>query len=154
MKRLTPFLCLMLISCFAAFASAAPDFSGTWIRDVGRSDLMATLIDGKVTSISADLVINQTENSIQIESRWDYKDPTTENYFLGETEQRNSLVYATSWEGDKLIIQRSGTANTPFGPAEINMREEYSLSDSGNTLTVTTAARGPFGSVRKQVYHR
>ena len=79
MNRSIIFFCLMIAVCFLAFAAAMPDFSGTWIRDVSASDAMATLIDGKTTPVTADLVIKHADGKIDVESRWAHKAPTTKS---------------------------------------------------------------------------
>jgi hypothetical protein len=156
MRNLTAFVCLLVMPIFA-FAVSTPDFTGTWIRDIGRSDAMATNIDGKTVPVSADLVIKQEGSDLQIESRWDYKPPTTTTYVLSGTENSrsdergNSITYTTSWDQDKLVIDELIRANTPFGRAEIKTRSEWSMSDGGNTLTVVTTSNGVS---RKQIYHR
>jgi len=76
MKRSTPFLWLLVIPCVVVFSAAVPDFSGTWMRDVGRSDAMATLTDGKIMPVIADLLIKHTDGKIDVESRWTHKVPT------------------------------------------------------------------------------
>lgn len=160
MKRSLLFLCLLIIPCMLGFAVAMPDLSGTWIRDVSKSDAMATLLDGKITPVSADLFIKHAEGRIDIESRWTHKAPTAKSYILNGAEngsvddQGSSTVYVASWDGDKLIIDEKIKAKTPFGPAEIIKRSEWSLSDNGSALTVLEMSGGQFGSSRKQVYHR
>jgi|WetSurSiteA1Bulk_404760.scaffolds.fasta_scaffold03500_2 hypothetical protein len=160
MKRLIVFLCLLIIPCVLGFAAAMPDLSGTWVRDVSKSDAMATLIDGKVMPVSADLVIKQADGRIEVESRWAHKASTSKSYILNGAEngssddQGNETAYVASWEGEKLIIDEKIKATTPFGPAEIIKRSEWYLSDSGSTLTVLETSNGQFGSSRKQVYHR
>lgn len=160
MRRSILFLCLLIIPCMLGFAAAIPDLSGTWIRDVSKSDAMATLIGGKITPISADLVIKHADGRIDIESRWTHKAPAAKSYILNGAEngssddQGNSAAYVASWEGEKLIIDEKIRANTPFGPTEIIKRSEWSLSDNGSTLTVLETSGGQFGSSRKQVYHR
>jgi hypothetical protein len=160
MKRSILFLCLLIIPCMLGFAAAIPDLSGTWTRDVSKSDAMATLIGGKITPISADLVIKHADGRIDVESRWIHKAPAAKSYILNGAEngssddQGNSTAYVASWEGEKLIIDEKIRANTPFGPAEIIKRSEWSLSDNGSTLTVLETSGGQFGSSRKQVYHR
>ena len=156
MRNVTVFVCLLVMPILA-FSAGVPDFSGTWIRDVGRSDAMATNIDGKTVPVSADLVIKQEGSNLQIESRWDYKPPTTTTYVLSGTENSqsdergNSTTYATSWDQDKLVIDELARASTPFGRAEVRTRSEWSLSDAGNTLTIVTTSNG---LSRKQIYHR
>jgi hypothetical protein len=160
MKRSTLFLSLLIIPCFVVFATAVPDFSGTWRRDAGASDAMSTLIDGKITPVTADLVIKHAISRIDVESRWIHKAPAAKSYILNGTENSssddkgNSTAYVTSWEGEKLIIDEKTTANTPFGRTEIIKRSEWSLSDGGSTLTILETTGGQFGSSRKHIYHQ
>jgi hypothetical protein len=160
MKRSTLFLFLLVVPCILSSAAAMPDFSGAWIRDVNKSDAMATLIGGKITPVTADLVIKHADGKIDIESRWTHKAPATASYILNGAEnstadnQAASTTYVASWEGEKLIIDEKIKANTPFGPAESIKRSEWSLSDNGSTLTVLETSSGQFGSSRKQIYHR
>ena len=160
MKRSTLFLCLLIIPCFVVFSAAVPDFSGNWKRDAGTSDAMTTLIDGKITPVTADLVIAQATGKIDVASRWIHKAPTAKSYILDGTEhnssddQGNSTAYIASWEGEKLIIDEKIKANTPFGKTEVVKRSEWSLSDGGSTLTILEMTGGQFGSSRKQIYHQ
>jgi hypothetical protein len=160
MRRSRLFLCLLVIPCFLVYSAAMPDFSGTWIRDASKSDEMATLIGGKIAPVTADLVIKHADGKIDIETRWSNKAPTTKSYILSGAEnsssddQGNSTAYVTSWEEEKLIIDEKIKAKTPFGPAEIIKRSEWSLSDGGSTLKIVTISGGQFGSSQTQVYHR
>ena len=155
MKNFAAFV-FLLVMPILAFA-VAPSFSGTWIRDIGQSDAMATNIDGKVVPISADLVIKHEGSDLQIESRWDYKPPTTTTYVLSGTENSrsdergNSITYTTSWDQDRLVIDELARTNTPFGRAEVKTRSVWSLSNGGNTLTILTTSND---LSRKQIYHR
>jgi hypothetical protein len=160
MKNSIVVLCLILLTCSLALAASIPDFSGTWTRDGTESDAMATVMDGKMMPVSADLVIKHTEGKIDVESRWTHKASTVKSYLLNGAEnsssddQGNLTTYIASWEGSRLIIDEKISAKTPFGPAEIIKRSEWSLSDNGSTLTVVEVSGGQFGSSRKQVYHR
>ena len=160
MKRSTLFLYLLIIPCFVVFSAAVPDFSGTWRRDAGTSDAMATEIDGKITPVTADLVINHTNGRIDVESRWSHKAPTAKSYILNGAENNssddkgNSTAYVASWDGEKLIIDEKLIANTPFGRTERIKRSEWSLSDGGSTLTIVETTGGQFSSSRKQIYHQ
>src|SRR6267142_174116 len=86
MQRSMIFLCLILAMCYFAFAAAMPDFSGTWIRDVSKSDAMATLINGKITTVSADLLIKHADGKMDVESQWTHRAPTTKSYILNGIE--------------------------------------------------------------------
>ena len=86
MKRSMIFLCLILAMCYPAYAAAVPDFGGAWTRDVNESDALATLIEGAVTPVNADLVIKHADGKIEVESVWTHKAPTTKTYILNGTE--------------------------------------------------------------------
>jgi hypothetical protein len=160
MKRSMIFLCLILATCYFGLAAAIPDFSGDWMRDLSKSDAMATLMDGKVMPVTADLVIKHADGKIDVESQWTHKAPTSKIYIVNGTEnkasddQGNSTTYVAFWDGEKLIIDEKNGVNTPFGRTEIIRRSEWSLSDDGSTLTILETTSGQFGSSRKQVYHR
>jgi hypothetical protein len=135
MKRSALSLGLMLLPCILAFPVSTPDFSGTRIRDVAKSDAMATYIDGKVKPVSADLIVTHAGNNLQVESRWDYQAPTTMNYILDGNENNSTgyrgsaITYRSSWDQDKLIIDEVANANTPFGRAEVKTRYEHCCPD-------------------------
>jgi hypothetical protein len=154
-------LSLWIVIAFGVFALgiAVPDFSGTWIRDAARSDAMATFVDGKVQPVSADLVVRHEGNSLQVESRWSHKPATQVNYLLNGNENTvtdergNPFLYRATWNNDQLVIEGTTKATTPFGPAEIRTKEEWSLTADGRTLTITTTTSSSLGNpTRKQVY--
>jgi hypothetical protein len=162
MRRVILLLCLTLTASVCAFSAAPVDFSGTWIRDAGKSDAMAANIGGGIKTVTADLIVKHEGNTLQVETRWDYKAPTVMTYILDGNENHssieggNGITYRSSWDQDELIIEETVNANTPFGRAEVKHRYEWSLSEGSNTLTVTTVRGGPFSgnSSQKQVYHR
>ena len=160
MKRVILSLCIVLASGAFALGIAAPDFTGTWIRDVARSDEMGTYVDGKLQTVSVDLVVRHEGTSLQVESRWSFKPATQVNYILEGTENTvtdergNPFTYRATWNNDQLVIEGSTKVNTPFGNTERKAKEEWSLSADGRTLTITTTSAGsPFGNpTRKQIY--
>jgi hypothetical protein len=158
--RLILSLCLVITLFFPVSTNAMTDFSGTWLRDADKSDPMATGIGGKVVPVSANIVVKQVGDNLQIESQWDNKAATTTNYVLNGRENYTAdehgklVAYTASWEGDKLIIDKSVRADTPFGRTERKERAEWFLSDDGNTLTVVSTSGDSLSSIRKQVYQR
>lgn len=152
MRRSIIFLCFIMTMCFPLFA-AMPNFGGTWTRDVSMSDAMASLVDGEIRPVTADLVIKHADGKMEIETRWAHKAPTTKSYILDGNENKfgTSSAYVASWEGAKLMIDEKMVASTPFGRSEKIKRSEWSLSDGGATLTIVETTDS---SSRKQVYHR
>ena len=55
MKHAVFAVCIVLVNGIWALGTAAPDFSGYWIRDAAASDAMATYVDGKVTPMNVNL---------------------------------------------------------------------------------------------------
>ncbi len=156
-------LCLIVASSLYASGVSAPDFTGTWVRDASRSDEMSGLVDGKVQSVSVDLVVQQMGNTLHVEYRWSYKPPTQTSYLLTSEEttvtddRGDSFVYQTTWTDGHLVIDGFSKVSTPFGNTEQRKKEEWSLSADGRTLTITTttASNSPFGkSTRTQLYNK
>jgi hypothetical protein len=163
MKRLILFACLVGMPFAIACAGDIRDLNGTWIRDLGKSDALATDMDGDIKPVSADLIIKLEGAVLQVETKWDYKPSALANYALDGNEHRsaseggNTGIYRCFWDRDKLIIEETINANTPFGNAEIKHKYEWAVSNEAATLTITTLNEGtPFGGIssRKQVYHR
>jgi hypothetical protein len=156
---------VLLITLFdiggLAFAAAGPDFSGTWLRMADQSSPLATYVDGKSQPVTADLVVKQEGSMLQVEKRWSHK-PAAQiirtidgEEHTGAAEGGASLVYRAVWEGDKLIINETTKANTPFGSTEIKTKEEWSLSEDGKILTVVMTAGAAGREIKtKQVYSR
>ncbi len=121
---------------------------------------MGTYVDGKIQTVSVDLVVRHEGTSLQVESRWSYKPATQVNYVLGGTENTltdergNPFTYRATWNNDHLVIEGTAKVRTPFGNTEMSTKEDWSLSADGRTLTVTTTAvNSTFGNpTRKQVY--
>ena len=70
------------------YSLAAPvDFSGVWIRDAGKSDAMAINTGGEIKPVTADLIVRQEDNNLQVETGWDYKAPTATYMLDGNDNQ-------------------------------------------------------------------
>jgi hypothetical protein len=148
--------------CVLMLAAANPDFSGTWIRNQTSSDPLATRSSGGIQPVTADLTVRQEGNSLQVETRWSHRPATQKNYLLDGSEntisggREGNLVYRATWAGDNLIIEGIQKADTPFGPAEMKIQEEWSISADGKILTITTSvsSKAVEDQTRKQVYNK
>lgn len=162
MKHVILSLCVVIASGAFALGIAVPDFTGTWIRDVAKSDEMGTYVDGKIQTTSVDLVVRHEGNDLQVESRWSHKPATQVNYVLSGNENTvadergNPFTYRTTWNDDQLVIEGYTKVSSPFGTIEIKTKEEWSLSADGRTLTITTTTTSSSlgNPTRKQVYTR
>jgi len=65
------------------------------------------------------------------------------------------LIYRSKWDMDKLLIEKTGRYSGNYGDMEFKAKQEWSLSDGGKVLTVTTTYSGQQANrIAKQVYNR
>jgi len=68
---------------------------------------------------------------------------------------RGELISKSRWEGEQLIIEGTQKVTSPRGDMEVNLREVYSLSADGKTLTILSTRTTPQGErTTKQVYNK
>lgn len=139
--------CLVLVALAVATLTAqAPDFSGTWVLDAGKSRVTATAgFTGLVSAgAPATLHITQPANgSVVVESQ--INEAHVRLYQPGgqtstPAGQGGVVTMTTRWEGRMLVSD--GTMKAPNGDTTI-VREALSLSPDGKLLTMqitTTAA--------------
>jgi hypothetical protein len=155
----------------------SPDFSGNWIPATETSDPMSTSPDGLVvrqsdSSLDVESLWSQnpTMQGSQNEQFREIKTPfgsivrkntkETKITYLPDgnehsitDENGNSRTYRVTRSGNQLVIESSNTTNTPFGPAERKLKEEWSLSDDGRTLIITTTTNSAPGTqTQKRIY--
>jgi hypothetical protein len=144
-----------------AVAVGEPNFSGTWIRDIENSDKMATFLDGKVLTISADLIIKHVASTLTVQEKWDYKVPTNAAYTIDGKEhsskdaQGDDITYQAQFEGNNLRIIEKGSGGG-FGGADVTAIKTWEMSPDGRTLTITTTINsGLLGkTAKKQLYKK
>ena len=145
-------------------AMAAPDFSGTWIRDKTKSDPLGTigrLEGGQPPDIEVTLRVKQEANKLQVVTKRADRGTSEAKYTLDGKEHTFSrgggrlLIYRSKWDMDKLIIEKTGRYPGNYGDMEFKSKEEWSLSEGGKALTVTTTYSGQQANRRmRQVYDR
>ena len=113
---------------------AGNDFSLTTKRSRGGQEMPASeakyTLDGK-----------QNKNTFQFPGR-------------GGSEGRTSeAVTKSKWSGATLVIEGTQKMSTPNGDFDIDIKNEYALSEGGKTLTVTTTRSQPDRDITsKRVY--
>jgi hypothetical protein len=148
----------ILVLGLFALAMAAADFTGTWVLDRSKSDPMGGR-GGQAPpgDVTITLVITQSANDLQITRKMSMggEERSSEQKFTLDGKEstttammgRGELVAKTSWNGDVLTIE--GIQKTQRG--EMPMKQEYSLSEGGKTLTITSTMRD---RTMKQVYNK
>jgi hypothetical protein len=137
-----------------ALAVAAPDFSGTWVRDKQKSDpLMGR--GGQAPDMEITLTIKQTADSFDVATQRGERSSEAK-YTLDGKENKNTMgrgetVSKSKWDGDTLVIE----GVRKFGDMEMQFKEAYALSGDGKVLTVTSTMTSPQGErTSKQVYSK
>lgn len=152
-----------------ALAVAAPNFSGTWIRDKAKSDPMGMGRPGgggggggQAPDVEVTLTIKQDANSFETATQRGDRPPTEAKYTLDGKESTNAMgrggstVSKAKLSGDTLVIEGVRKFSGPNGDTEMPFKEEYSLSADGKVLTVISTSSNPQGEqqTRKQVYNK
>jgi hypothetical protein len=148
MKKLL-FLVLVfaILSAVSLPAHAAPDFSGTWVLDVNKSDLGMKNPEAKAHMKKVVLIIKQTATKLSIER----STGDVAVYNLDGSESVNSLPgggqskTTMNWAGDKLVAKTISNASG----TNIRSTEERSLSANGKEMVLRVSLQMPSGE-RKQ----
>ena len=148
MKRLLFFvLVFAMVIAVSVSAHAAPDFSGTWVLDVNKSDLGMNNPAAKAQMKKVVLIIKQTATKLSIER----STGDVAVYNLDGSESVNSLPNGgqskttMKWAGDTLVaktISNTGGMNT-------TMTDVRSLGANGKEMVLKVSLQMPSGE-RKQ----
>ena len=155
-------LCLVVGFGLLGSGMAAPDFSGTWVRDKAKSDPLGTIgrqEGGQRPDIEVTLTVKQEAKKLQVVTKRADRGTSETNYTLDGNQHTywrgGRLTYRSKWDMDKLLIEKTGIYSGNRGDMEFKSNEEWSLSDDGKVLTVTTTYSGQQAKrIMKQVYKR
>lgn len=150
--------------------AARPDFSGTWVLDLSKSQYYGARGGFKPTAQDT-LVISHGEPELRVKQTFGslrggertldlvyYTDGRGEkNTFVGRDEVSLSGTVAseTKWKGARLVIRGSQRARSFGDVSDFKFTEKWELSADGQTLTQTTeydvlwAAGGGPGDVQR-----
>jgi len=134
----------------AAPLIAAPDFSGSWMLNVGKSQYgqfpAPEVMLRTVKMEGAQLTMSTYQKGAQGEVTSELKYTTD-----GKPSVNGTSTGTAAWYGDTLVIE---SARESQG-ARLTQRDSWSLSGDGKTLTVTTKVKLPNGEFDvKQVFEK
>ena len=132
-----------------AWAQPKPNFSGTWKQDNARSSFGGlpapiSVVD-IVTHKEPDIHLTQTVVGPQgdsVTSEHDYATDGREQTGKSRNYTEKSTV---KWEGNSLVFENK----RDYSGREVIIRERWTLSTDGKTLTKERAAPGAKGEVRQ-----
>jgi hypothetical protein len=169
MNSLMKKLLVMLATIFLpALAMAAPDFSGSWVRNSAGSDPVpnqmywmtrgANTMGGGQRAPEVVLNIHQDGKSMNVAE----SSQILRKYTLdGAPHTRptdtgiQQAVDTATLQGDNLVIETSEPYGGMPGNATLKVKEVWSLSPDGKTLSVTTTRDVPARQqTYKEIYNR
>jgi hypothetical protein len=144
------FAALLAVAFGLLDAQAKPNFSGTWKLNTSKSDFGAmpapdTRTD-KITHEDPDLKDSYTQSGqmgeITAEMKYSTDGRETTNSVRG-----NEIKSTAKWEGDELAID--GKAS--FNGADVTLKDRWSLSADGKTLTIQRHVNSPMGETDQKI---
>lgn len=152
-RSLRPFVVAAAVAVLpAAVQAQAPNFSGTWALDAGKSDLgpMAQMMGGETPKIT--MVIEHKEPQVVIKTttetsrgaRTNEQTLTTDGKEITSTGARGgSSTASAKWDGKNLVL----TTKRTMQQGELTQVQTMILSADGKTLTIDGKAATPMGDI-------
>jgi hypothetical protein len=140
-KGVLSWILMAVIAAAGLSAAGPPDFSGTWVLNVPRSELAGQRPpQSKVQRLEhkgMDLVVTIDEinerGTVHGVARYTTDGQDSINDVLG-----SSMTSSIGWEGNVMVMRTWGK----FGNADIMLIDRWSLSPDGETLTIARRFQG------------
>ncbi len=147
-------LLLAFLALSALAADPKPNFSGSWILIVAKSDFgtapapqsMVTKIDHKEPRILVRSTVTNAQGAYDSEYRYVTNGSENTNTIRG-----SEIKSHVTWEGAVLKV----AAHAVNGGSQVDFADEWVLSAGKTTLTITRVISAPQGRVQQRyVYER
>jgi hypothetical protein len=159
-------LMMLVIACLPTIALAAPDFSGSWVRDNDKSDtvpyplywLTRGVDPGGRANGEFVMTVLQNAHSVQVTDTQHplrtYELDGMAHSVATDTGLEMASVTA-SLKGDTLVVGITQPYGGMPGNVTMNVEEAWSLSANGKVLTITTTRDVPAAKqTSKQIFSR
>lgn len=149
MKRVAVFIIFITLTFSgSAFALGKPDFSGTWILDMAKSDMGQGRPGTPAAKVT--LVIKQTSAILATKRKVGERSETATEKLDGSESINKSpsgqdIKSTNRWEGSTLVTK--SFMSTGQGIVESTFFR--SLSADGKVMTINTTMKTPNGNVKK-----
>jgi hypothetical protein len=133
-----------------AQAQTRPNLSGTWKVNISKSEFG----HGPAPEARTDIIVHQepnlkdtiTQSNSQGEITYDMN-YSTDGKETTNTIRKNEFKSIAHWEGDQLAIESKGS----MGGAATTLKDHWSLSADGKTLTLQRHAARTIGSTEQKI---
>ena len=157
MKHPAVFIIFIILAFFgSAFAQGKPDFSGTWILDMVKSDMGQGRPSTQAATRTVTVVIKQTSAVLAIERKAG-EGVETATFKLDGSESINKspsgqdIKSTSQWVGSTLVTK----SMMATGEVTAEMSDVRSLSADGKVMMLDVTRKTPRGDVRqKLIYNR
>jgi hypothetical protein len=147
---------------------AAPDFSGSWVRDSAKSDPVAEALwltrspapqgqGGRGSNVEAVMTVRQDGDKLLV----GFQGETVQYTLDGKAHTSptatgvEKAVAKANWQGETLVVERSQPYSGMPGNVTLQIKEEWSLSADGKVLVIGITRSFPgVEKTSKQVFHR
>lgn len=130
-------------------AQTRPNLSGTWRVNISKSSFgHGPAPDARTDRISHEdpnLKDTVTQSNQQGEITYDMN-YSTDGKETTNTIRGNEFKSIAHWEGDQLAIESKGSLGRP-----VTLKDRWSLSEDGKTLTLQRHAAGVIGSTEQKI---
>jgi hypothetical protein len=144
-----------------ASAQGKVNFSGTWRLDKSKSDVSELLETGdraeKLQDASMMMVVKQQGTTLRVTRTLKVEGKEKQGTYLYNTDgtkttntspRGRSVVSKASWEGKNLVIVSTSELTILWKEFSANIKEVWSLSPDGKSLTIDAQIHSPRGDQR------
>ena len=142
-------IALLITAGLASFASAddKPNFSGDWKMNAAKSDFgpvpAPTSYTRKITHAEPSITVEDTQLGTALGDQHDTRTYTTDGKEISYSANGADVKSAASWDGATLLINSKASIQG----MDITIKDTWSLSDDGKTLTDSAAIGTPMGDL-------
>jgi hypothetical protein len=154
-------LSLIVLAVGLASAQGKVNFSGTWVLDKSKSDVSELLGTGeraeKLQDASLIMVVKQEGTTLRVTRTLKVEGEEKQRTFMYRTDgakttntspRGRSIDSKASWEGKNLVIVSTSELTILWKEFSANIKEVWSLSPDGKTLTIDAQIHSPRGDQR------
>lgn len=137
----------------SALCGATPDFSGTWVLDMARSEMGRPPGTANPAARKVTIVVKQTPSTLSIERHVGEKSEAATHQLNGSVSVNKlpsgrDARSTSTWVGSTLVI-----TSATVGEQTAETNNVWSLSPDGKTLTIDMTMKLPGGEKKQKLVY-